>query len=220
MDISDQLKRLEIGDPFWYNDFQILKKRPVEFVPTNSMNIIEKLNAITRFSIYFGLLLTISTGEYLALYITIAGFALTLLIYHNHPKISADNNNRLVGGGDFGPIPNNQKTQPTRDNPYMNVLMNEYTENPHRPPADEHDDPEVQKSIENYFQSNLYRDVDDVWGRNNSQRQFYTMPSTTIPNDRDSFMKWAFKTPYVCKDGDKLACTGLELSANHRHGAL
>lgn len=216
------IPNIRVSDPFWYNNLEIIKQRPAEFVPTRDMNIVEKLNALTRFSLYFGILLTITTGEYLSLYIPIMGFALTYLIYINHPAIDESNSNAnsKQGGGDFGPISDKDKTVPTGENPFMNVLMNEYTENPNRPPADEHDDVEVQKEIESKFNADLYRDVDDIWGRNNSQRQFYTMPSTTIPNDRDSFMRWAYKTPYICKDGEQLACTGYELGATHRHGSL
>ena len=44
------------------------------------------------------------------------------------------------------------------------------------------------------------QDVDDLFGRYNSQRQFYTMPSTTVPNDQKSFAEWLYKTPETCKE--------------------
>jgi hypothetical protein len=95
---------------------------------------------------------------------------------------------------------------PTPMNPFMNVLMTDYTDNPNRPPACAHNDVQSKEENEKYFNHNLYKDVDDVWNRRNSQREFVTMPGTTIPNDRDSFMKWCWKTTYACKDGDLNYC--------------
>ena len=34
----------------------------------------------------------------------------------------------------------------------------------------------------------------------NSQRQFYTMPNTTIPNAQDDFAKWLYANPKTCKE--------------------
>ena len=39
------------------------------------------------------------------------------------------------------------------------------------------------------------------FGRNISSRQFYTNPSTTIPNDQESFAKWCYGDMPSCKDG-------------------
>ena len=40
-----------------------------------------------------------------------------------------------------------------------------------------------------------------------SQRQFVTMPSTSIPNDQGSYMNWLYKIPgKTCKEGGKDAC--------------
>ena len=85
---------------------------------------------------------------------------------------------------------------PSLNNPFMNVLLSDdrtvdeackYTK-------------ETRAQIDSAFNSNLYQDVDDVYGTNNSQRQFYTMPSTTIPNNQDQFAKWLYKTGPTCKE--------------------
>ena len=69
-----------------------------------------------------------------------------------------------------------------------------------RPPACDVSDPEVKLLIDNNFDNNLYKDIDDIFGKMNSQRQFYTMPSTTIPNDQESFAKWLYLSPKTCKE--------------------
>ena len=69
-----------------------------------------------------------------------------------------------------------------------------------RPEACDTNDVEIKKQIDSSFNNNLYKDVNDVFGKMNSQRQFYTMPSTTIPNAQDDFAKWLYLNPKTCKE--------------------
>ena len=101
-------------------------------------------------------------------------------------------------------------TKPTIDNPFMNVTMKDYMnldENGQvidRPPACDTNDPEIKKLIDESFNNNLYKDVSDVFGKMNSQRQFVTMPYTQIPNNQDEFSRWLYLNPKTCKeDQDK-----------------
>jgi hypothetical protein len=100
-------------------------------------------------------------------------------------------------------------TGPTIDNPFMNVTMKDYMnldENGtilDRQPACDSNDPDIKKQVDDYFKNNLYMDIDDVFGKMNSQRQFYTNPSTTIPNNQDEFAKWLYKTPETCKENSE-----------------
>ena len=115
---------------------------------------------------------------------------------------------------------NNDKMcqMPTGNNPYMNVLNTDYGNNPNKLPACN----QSRNETDNAFSQNLFRNVDDVWDRNNGQMGYNTQPSTTIPNDRDAFQKWLYKVPYVCKDGDLGACyRGAELQqGNMRPGKI
>jgi hypothetical protein len=43
----------------WYNNPQVLMNNLVEFVPTNNLSKEEKINAIARFAIYYGLIIFI-----------------------------------------------------------------------------------------------------------------------------------------------------------------
>ena len=58
---------------------------------------------------------------------------------------------------------------------------------------------EVKEEIEDKYNYNLYQDVGDYM-ETNGQRQFYTMPSTTIPNNQTSFAKWCYSTGPTCKE--------------------
>ena len=99
------------------------------------------------------------------------------------------------------------ETLPTAANPFMNVLIPEIKDNPTRPEAAETDDPTVKQQLDDLFRVNFYNDPTDVFGRNQSQRQFITMPSTSVPNDRESYQNWLYNiVPQNCKSGGRAAC--------------
>ena len=94
----------------------------------------------------------------------------------------------------------------------MNVLQEDYENNVDRVAENEaelynNDNYEkVQDVIEDNFSSNLFQDMTDIYNNRNSQRQYYTMPNTQIPNDQTSFAKWCYATPTTCKEGNGLQC--------------
>jgi hypothetical protein len=98
-------------------------------------------------------------------------------------------------------------TFPTLKNPFMNVLNDEITYNPERAAAAPIDAPLVKQSLDDYFRTNFYNDPTDVFGKQQDQRQYYTVPSTSIPNDRESLQNWLYNIyPKNCKSGNKEAC--------------
>jgi hypothetical protein len=100
-------------------------------------------------------------------------------------------------------------TLPSPRNPFMNVLVDEIKYQPNRPQAASVDSPVVKATLDDYFRINWFSDPTDVFGRNQSQREFITMPSTTIPSDRESFQNWLYKIPgKTCKEGGRDACYG------------
>ena len=100
-----------------------------------------------------------------------------------------------------------KETTPNPKNPFMNVLINELKYNPSRPPATNIDDPTVKTQLDDFFRIQWFSDPTDVFGRSQSQRQFYTMPSTSVPSDRGTFQDWLYKIPgKTCKEGGREAC--------------
>jgi hypothetical protein len=92
----------------------------------------------------------------------------------------------------------------TVNNPFMNANL--ITDKRDRDPACQYyDNPEVAAKVEKNFDNNLYRDVSDLYNKRNSQRQYYTMPATTIPNEQTSFAKWLYLSPPTCKE-DAIRC--------------
>jgi hypothetical protein len=98
-------------------------------------------------------------------------------------------------------------TPPTARNLFMNVLLDEIKYNPGRPEAAPVNDPTVKQTMDDYFRVQWFSDPTDVFGKNQSQRQFVTQPSTTVPNDQGAFADWLYKIPgKTCKEGGREAC--------------
>lgn len=98
-------------------------------------------------------------------------------------------------------------TPPTSRNPFMNILLDEIKYNPTRPSAAPVGDPSVKQTFDDYFRVQWFSDPTDVFGKNQSQRQFVTQPSTSVPNDRESYQNWLYKIPgKTCKQGGREAC--------------
>lgn len=98
-------------------------------------------------------------------------------------------------------------TLPTARNPFMNVLVDEIKYNPTRPMAASIQDPSVKVGLDDFFRTEFYSDPTDVFGKTQSQRQFIAMPSTSIPNDVDSYQNWLYRIPgKTCKEGGREAC--------------
>jgi hypothetical protein len=98
-------------------------------------------------------------------------------------------------------------TLPSPRNPFMNVLIDEIKYNPLRAEAKSVEDPVVKSTMDDFFRVNWFSDPTDVFGKSQNQRQFVTMPSSTIPNDRESLQNWLYKIPgKTCKEGGRDAC--------------
>lgn len=94
---------------------------------------------------------------------------------------------------------------PTRDNPYMNPRTTDYNNGPLPTACNADDDVELNNKIAEQYNRDLFRDVDDLFNVKNSQRQFYTLPNTAIPNDQTGFANWCYKTRDTCKE-DQTQC--------------
>ena len=95
--------------------------------------------------------------------------------------------------------------KPTNNNPFGNILLNEY-KSPNRDTNIDIYNKEVMEDVSSKFKINLYRDVTDVFNKNNSQRQFFTNPIRTIPNKQSEFAKWCYGKPKTCKENNGQQC--------------
>jgi hypothetical protein len=94
-------------------------------------------------------------------------------------------------------------------NPFNNVLLNEIQYAPTRPEAPDITTTEAKIAMDDFFRVQWYSDPTDVFGKSQSQREFVTQPSTTIPNDQGSYQDWLYKIPgKTCKEGNMAMCYG------------
>lgn len=198
-------------DEFWMDDITILFRsdRLIEFYPNEKMSYNEKLNAVMRFSIYLTILLFLFKENYLFFYIIIfvgvLSFFLKKNFVENFKYFDTINSGRL----NYNKYKNKNSKDicqlPSINNPFMNILHTDIKYRPQRPKACEIDN-DIKKQIEDNFDVNLYKNISDVYGNTNSQRQYYTMPSTTIPNDQHKFSEWLYGDNSTCKIGDGEKC--------------
>ena len=258
----------------------------IKFFPKYEMTRIEQINAITRFSLYFILLVLLfdKSEEWLYLPITVIVFG--VIFYNinvndsegkrkelnkildirqkkrdNEKKIEEielrhdgdkkykldiddekvdelgrkyelqsgyyDSNGVLRVGSKTGPskyqrgnpeslytidelvdYKKNTCRHPTADNPFMNPNITEYN-NGDPPQACNADDEEINDEMTVNFNHELFRDIDEIWERENSQRQFYTIPNTAIPNQQMEFARWLGYINQTCKE-DQEKCLRYE----------
>lgn len=88
--------------------------------------------------------------------------------------------------------------KPTKDNPFMNPSVTEFGKE-QVPTAANGDDEDIAEDMERNFNTDLYRDVADLFDTKNSQRIWYTLPVTSIPNDQEGFANWLYNTDNTCK---------------------
>ena len=92
--------------------------------------------------------------------------------------------------------------KPTFNNPMMNPSVLDFGVD-NSPVACNSDDDNIKETIKINFNRDLFRDVDELWEKANSQRQFYTMPNTAIPNNQTEFGKWCFTGGEPCKSNQE-----------------
>jgi len=261
---------------FWIEDPSTLfsEKTYISIIPTNDMNLNEKLNSITILCIYYIIIGFIFNFNDIYIYTAFSVIILIIIVYNINNSNKLDINNIDINkifnkedieklSKDLSPVfeknilnkynniseynklenissnkcnlninqsnnqsesinqSNNQSNNqsesidqsnnqsesinnivnincknPTKDNPLMNINIGD---NPNNPLPCIHTD-EIKEDINSKFNYNLYRDTDDLFERFNSQRQFYTTPNTSVPNDQTKFAEWLYKIPQTCKE--------------------
>lgn len=186
-------------DPLWYDDVGVLPRKWAEFFPKASMTTEERTNAYVRLILYVTLALYIYNRDARGV---VFGFVLVGLLSTLHRKTIEP----------FAPAipvndPNNTRTIPckksTPENPFANYLL---TDNPDDPPACAYDD--HKDLIRENFNRNLFRNPEDLFEKQNSQRQFFSVPHGKVP-DTKAFAEFLSggMSRRVCKE-DTSACTG------------
>lgn len=191
----------------WISNPSILwnKEYVFQLIPTETMSFDEKFNAITRLIIAITILWFLIKKT---MYVIIIGGITIYGIYWYYKNQKQGFTNRI----ETMSIPNPDTiTMPTVENPLMNVLLNEYTENPDRKPAAPSFNPLIEKKInQNVKQQNkmgkeIYKGKVNQFNLDLSMRNFYTTPNTTIPNKQTEFANFCYGDMISSKEGDPFA---------------
>jgi hypothetical protein len=201
--------------PLWTEKISILyeKKYLFEIIPNKNFDFNRKLNSLLRLSIYYSVIIYLfdrkkSNMFYIPFVVAIVTYVLSRKYKETFLNITNQNlMNDLKTGNDLIKDLSGSCKTPSKDNPFMNPEIYDYnTQNMNTPSCTSYNNKGIQNVSENIFNDSLYRDVNDIFGKNNSQRQFYTVPGNSIPNDQDTFAKWLYARPTSCKEGNGLQC--------------
>ena len=196
------------SDPIWYQNVRVLfagdKLR--EFWPARDQTFEERVNAIVRLIVYAGVALYLYNRDTKYVLYAIACIGVVSYVYSVKAKKGVNESfrdYRRMRADSVAPVQAVPCTLPTDDNPFGNVLLTDLADNPDRPAACYYDD--VKADVDDKFNKNLYRNVEDVWGKENSQRQWYTTPNSEAIPDTAGFAQWCFGEGFSksCKDETK-----------------
>jgi hypothetical protein len=136
----------------------------------------EKSNYIIIFSILFSIIiLSFSLNKkYLLIPIFLVFYSI-FIIKNNFIKIKNVNN---------------KCQEPTYINPFMNYTIGDAISNPNRLKGCNYLD--VKKDVKKKFRSGLYSDLTNLWGKQISDINFYTMPNSNIVNNSIGFANWCY----------------------------
>lgn len=197
---------------FWLDNPNVLlnKNHITEIWPQDNFDLDRKLNAITRLILILAILGFLFTkSSYIIVSATVS--IIVLVMIHkskSHKKEGMENLDIKINKEEFEELLNEEFTMPTKKNPFMNVLMNEYKDNPQRKSAapvynDEVLEDATKKSRKD---EKLYKNLGDNLTFQNSLRTFYSTPNTNIPNNQKEFAEFCYGNMASCKEGDEFMC--------------
>lgn len=210
------------GDQFWINDPSILLKEDKikDIWIKSNMTQNEKLNAITRLVILLTLLGYFFTRSLKIIGSGVATLIVLVILFYSRKSDNDNTIEGMCGSGASSNIVNKfyeskvareHYTYPTEKNPNMNVLLPEIQDNPRRNMAAPPNNPVIASEINTMakemtlknltgqnprekteVEKKLYSDLGDNFEFEQSMRQFYTTPSTTIPNNQKEFAEFCY----------------------------
>jgi len=204
---------------FWINDLSIIfnKNHFLEVIPLSNMKFNNKLNAIFRLSIYYFVIITLMKKNMNNIIVPIVVGVVTVLLYNYHKRIhnineSNENINNNGNNGNNGNISSNNNSgvegckMPTKDNPFMNPTFQDFGSGNMEHSCSSYNNSVIRDLERMNYDNGLYKDQFDIYGKEHSNRQFYTMPVNSIVNDQGSFAEWCYGRPPTCKEGNGIQC--------------
>lgn len=213
--------------PFWLEDPLILFRQSdiTEILPSPGMSQNRKLNAVMRAVIILTIIGYAFSRRYQIIISGIIAAFISIFVWKWGSR-QGDKAEVLKEGLamreaiKMEPLPSPEFVKPTKENPMMNVLVPEIQFSPERLSAAPSFDPVVEKEINEKTQDFvveqfnddpkirelLFGDIVESVVFDNSMRNFYSNPATTIPNDQGAFAQFCYGGQISCKQNNGLAC--------------
>ena len=211
-------------DIFWLDYPLILFKKDQIFQlwPATNLTVERKLNALTRLVILLTLIgyaITKRIEFFIVSFLTLLGITLlykkrqikSKVVKESFSAPKKSKTKKTEMGGDvkseFFNLESENYTQPTKNNPMMNVLLTDIIDNPKRAPAAPSYEPPINDAINNStMDPRLFLDLGDNLSFDRSMRNFYAMPNTKIPADQKGFAEFCYGNMPSCKEGNEFQC--------------
>ena len=185
---------------FWIDNLNELFN-PVLY-PNINMTIEEKVNAIIRLILFIGIIATLIFNDSRYILFILIIMLISIFIY-NYQMEKNRKIEKYLNDNDLDIINNEKCVKPTQENPFMNPSLignnNKYDscsiENEH-----------IKDNIDYFFNKNVFRETDDIYDKSLLDRQFYTVPSTSIPNNREKLASWLYDRGPSCKENNGEQC--------------
>ena len=177
----------------------------INIIPLINMSFKDKLLAISNLIIFLSLIFALIFRNiiFILLGIVLLIFLFYIYLYDEKVKI---NTHETLSNRNLGFYDNKICVKPSVENPFMNPSIVDYSNNNNNIKACPFNNEIINDNINAYFKKNVYKDINDFYERKFSERQFYTVPSTTIPNDRQSYEKWLYYKDKTCKENNGIQC--------------
>jgi len=230
--------------PFWSEDPNILLKPDylTELFPSADMQPNQKWNAITRLLLLLTFVIFAYTQETRTLVIGVISILAVYLVHYYYATEKVKSEKARLPEAREGmavpldrtapnpaaaallendvPIPPDVFDDPTVSNPFSNVLLTDYNDNPGKRPAPPSFNFNVNMSILDQAKmcvretnpdqpditDKLFKDLGEQLVFEQSMRPFYSTSSTEVPNDQQAFTDFCYGSMISCKEGNMFAC--------------
>ena len=177
----------------------------INFLPLINMSFKDKLLAIVNLIIFLSLVFSLIFKNFIFILLGIILLIFIFYIYLFDEEVKI-NTNETLSNRNLAFYDNKICVKPSIDNPFMNPSIIDYKNSNNNIKACPFNNKTISDNINNFFKEKVYKDINDIYERNFSERQFYTVPSTTIPNDRQSYEKWLYYRDKTCKENNGIQC--------------
>ena len=170
------------------------------FWPTATQTGDQRVSATTRFILYAVCMVYIVNRD--SRIFALGGIALAILYYMWTTNMIKDGKLRAtIGDARYSTVFRPDATLPSVENSMGNVLLSDYVDNPDRPAAAWY--PSVRTQVQQ-----VWSQIHPFERQRDAERNFYTMPASTIPNDQTGFAQAAYGKPFSakCHDQGGAAC--------------